>query len=139
MNGDLEATLDELGPEYRAVVARLRGARELQEIGRPVFRLRSEVLRPVLAAASLLVFAGLGVVFLGRKDFRRETSDAVGYGPREYRLTVAEMVASQNADGSWANDFLTRHNAEVLRQSADPAARIAYKKALRNLRSRGVL
>ena len=30
MNGDLERTLEELGPEYRAVVARLRSSREVE-------------------------------------------------------------------------------------------------------------
>ena len=49
------------------------------------------------------------------------------------------MIASQNPDGSWANDFLTRRNAEVLRTSDDPEARVAYKKAMRNLRFRGML
>ena len=68
MSGDLERTLDEMGPEYRAVVMRLRAAREAQCF--PVFRLRSRSFRPVLAAASLLVVIGFGVSFLGRKDFR---------------------------------------------------------------------
>ena len=30
MNGDLESTLNELGPEYRDVVARLKSAREVE-------------------------------------------------------------------------------------------------------------
>ena len=30
MNGDLESTLKELGPEYRDVVARLRSARDVE-------------------------------------------------------------------------------------------------------------
>ena len=139
MNRDLEEQLDEMGPDYRAVVARLRAAREAaQGIKSPVFRLRSKVLRPVLAAASLLVFAGLGVVFLGRKDFRHETKD-VRFAPGEYRASVSEMIATQNPDGSWKNDFLTRRNAAALKVCGDPAAQIAYRKAVRNLRLRGIL
>ena len=33
MSRDLDEQLDEMGPEYRAVVARLRAAREAQGIG----------------------------------------------------------------------------------------------------------
>ena len=40
--------------------------------------------------------------------------------------------------GSWQNDFLTRRNAAALKVCGDPAAQIAYKKAMRNLRARGV-
>ena len=152
MSEDLENTLREMGPECRAVVARLTGAataedarRETEDGRGPETRdvrrgFASEVLclKPYLTAASLLVLLGLGVFLLGRKDLRRETSDA-GYGAREYRLTVDEMIATQNADGSWQNDFLTRRNAEALRVCGAPSARVAYKKAMRNLRSKGVL
>ena len=34
MNGDLESTLNELGPEYRDVVARLKTAREVEPSAR---------------------------------------------------------------------------------------------------------
>ena len=54
-------------------------------------------------------------------------------------MDVAEMIATQNPDGSWKNDFLTRRNAAALKSCGDPAAQIAYKKAARNLRLRGVL
>ena len=54
-------------------------------------------------------------------------------------MDVAEMIATQNPDGSWKNDFLTRRNAAALKVCGDPAAQVAYKKAMRNLRSRGVL
>ena len=139
MSKDLEEQLDEMGSEYRAVVARLRAAREApQGIRSPVFRLRSKVLRSVLAAASLLVFAGLAVLFFGRQDLRHETSDA-RHGAQEYKASIAEMIATQRPDGGWANDFLTRRNAEALRTSSSAVARIAYKKAVRNLRVRGLL
>ena len=54
-------------------------------------------------------------------------------------MDVLEMIATQNPDGSWKNDFLTRRNAAALRICSDPAAQIAYKKAVRNLRLRGIL
>ena len=54
-------------------------------------------------------------------------------------MTVDEMIATQNPDGSWKNDFLTRRNAAALKGASGPAAAIAYKKAMRNLRTRGVL
>ena len=145
MSRDLEEQLDEMGPGYRAVVARLRGAgeakdfrRETLDVGRRGFVSKVYRLRSYLTAASLLVFAGLGVTFLGRQNFRRETED-MSFAPREYRASVSEMIATQNPDGSWKNDFLTRRNAAALKVCGDPAAQIAYKKALRNLRSRGVL
>ena len=159
MNRDLEETLNELGPDYRAVVARLREGREatgrqdfrretLDVRGREtrdgrrgarpqVFRLSSNVIRPTLAAASLLALFGLTALFLQSNISSFEQSNNSPSAPREYRATVAEMIATQNSDGSWQNDFLTRRNAEALKVCGDPAARIAYKKAVRNLRARG--
>ena len=146
MNRDLEEQLNEMGPEYKAVVMRLKGAmgacedlrRKTLDVRRRGFVSKVFRLRPYLTAAALLVVLGLGIVFLGRKDFRHETEDG-DYGAREYRAEVPEMIATQNPDGSWKNDFLTRRNAEALRSSSDPAAVIAYKKAMRNLRTRGIL
>ena len=145
MSRDLEEQLSEMGPEYRAVVLRLRGAREAEDFRRETLDVRrrgfvSKVfrLRSYLTAASLLVVAGLGVFFLGRQDFRRETED-VSFAPLEYRASVDEMIATQNPDGSWKNDFLTRRNAAALKVCGDPDAQIAYKKAVRNLRLRGIL
>lgn len=168
MSRDLENQLDELGPEYRAVVARLRAGREAEP---SASRLPSFVSRPwsrafrlasYLTAASLFLLAGFGALFLtqgGRettgtrreaKDVRRMTGDGGRGAPgaHEYRLAVLdneasmrEMIATQNADGSWQNDFLTRRNADTLKRwgARDPAAHVAYKKALRNLRVRGLL
>ena len=134
MNRDLDEQLNEMGPEYRAVVARLRGGREAgTPPGSRVFRLV-----PYLTAASILAAVGFGVLFLGLGDVRRETRDT-GFGAREYRASVDEMIATQNPDGSWQNDFLTRRNASALRASVSADARVAYKKAMRNLRARGLL
>ena len=133
MNADLEKTLEELGPDYGDVVSRLRSAREIDVVVRPV---RTCAVWRI--AAAVLITVGLAAVFLPR-DFRSNASESFGYGGREYRLSPAEMAATQRADGSWANEFLTRRNAEALRLCKDPASRIAYKKAMRNLRVRGLL
>ena len=132
MSRDLEEQLDEMGPVYRAVVARLRAAQSagMRDEGR-------RVMKRWLIAASLTVVVGLGVFF---QTFQTsQTSQTFPYGAHEYQMDVAEMIATQNPDGSWQNDFLTRRNAAALRGMSDPAALIAYKKAMRNLRARGVL
>ena len=141
MSKDLEEQLKEMGSEYRAVVMRLRGAETAPLHGATLLRGGSVSLphgRRWLVAASLLVLVGFGVVFLRRQDFRHETED-MSFAPREYRASVSEMIATQNADGSWKNDFLTRRNAAALKGCGDPAAQVADKKAMRNLRLRGVL
>ena len=139
MNRDLEETLNELGPDYRAVVARLRAGREAASGSRSSGDSRSSSRAAYLVAASLLVLIGLTVVHLSQSQ--SQTTNHIPQTPscpREYRATVAEMIATQNPDGSWQNDFLTRRNAAALKVCGDPAARIAYKKAMRNLRARGV-
>ena len=132
MNRDLEEQLNEMGPAYRAVVLRLRVAREAQGAGK---REKGKGKREWLVAASLLVVLGLGVFFQTSRTFQTSCIR----GPREYRASVSEMIATQNPDGSWQNDFLTRRNAEALKLCGDPAAQVAYRKAVRNLRVRGVL
>lgn len=133
MSRDLEEQLDEMGPEYRAVVMRLRRAREAQGN-----KEQGTGNRGWLVAASLIVVVGLGVFFSISQPLNRATSQPA-YGAHEYQMDVSEMIATQNPDGSWKNDFLTRRNAAALRVCGDPAAQVAYKKAMRNLRSRGVL
>ena len=133
MSRDLEEQHDEMGPEYRAVVARLRAAREAECAGK---REEGRGKSGWLIAASLIVVVGLGVFFLRPKASR--PSSLVPH-PSEYTMGISEMIATQNPDGSWKNDFLTRRNAAALRVCGDPAARIAYKKALRYLSFKGLL
>lgn len=152
MTEDLERTLDELGPGYREVVGRLKAAPCPWE---GVVRRRSPwFVRSVgyLAAASLLVLAGLSVVFgVARTRAAAAAAPERVYTVRattaenEYRLAlirddaaVREMIRTQNPDGSWKNDFLTRRNAEALKGCSGPDAQLAYRKAMRNLRSRGL-
>ena len=142
MSKDLEEQLDEMGPEYRAVVARLRGAETAPPHEVLLLRGGSVSLahdRRWLMAASLLVILGLSAIFIQSNNRTIEHSNNFPFGPREYRASVPEMIATQNPDGSWKNDFLTRRNAAALKACGDPAARIAYKKAARNLRLRGIL
>ena len=133
MSRDLEEQLDEMGPEYRAVVMRLRAA---QSAG---MRDEGRGMRRWLIAASLILFISLGVFFCHSNIRTFEQSNNSQFGPSEYRASVSEMIATQNSDGSWKNDFLTRRNAAALKSCGDLAAQVAYKKALRNLRVRGVL
>ena len=147
MNRDLENQLDEMGPAYRAVALRLRAAREAREdfrretldAGRLGFMSKVFRLKSYLTAASLLVFLGLSAIFIQSNNRTIEQSSNPQFGPREYRASVSEMIATQNPDGSWQNDFLTRRNADALKGCAEPAAQVAYRKAVRNLRVRGVL
>ena len=128
MSRDLERQLAEMGPEYRAVVMRLREAQCA------VKREKSRW----LVAASLLLFVGLGVFFAIPQP-RNPATPQPAYGAHEYTMGISEMIVTQNPDGSWKNDFLTRRNAAALKVCGDPAAQIAYKKAVRNLRLRGIL
>ena len=144
MNGDLESTLNELGPEYRAVVVRLRSAREVEPSGTRAFSLpRTEWWRHVgyLVAASIVVALGLSIFMQGAANAPREPYAGakvytVAYAPTEEALEV--IVASQRADGSWTNDFITRQNAAALRASEDARMKIAYRRAVRYLRSKGL-
>ena len=149
MTKDLEETLAVMGPAYRAVVDRLiNGAEASPRPGRRALafppRRQAFSRLPLRAAAALLILLGLGLVFL-RREFRPATAPTPG-AAREYRLAdtpgieaVEEMIRTQNADGSWQNDFLTRRNAAALAHSELVEARVAYKKAMRNLRVRGLL
>ena len=141
MNGDLESTLNELGPEYRDVVARLRSAREVApRIRRPA---SGVLFRRVgyLVAASLVAVLGLSIFLQDAANAPREPYAAakvytVAYAPTEEALEV--IVASQRTDGSWSNDFITRQNAAALRLSNDARMKIAYRRAVRYLRSKGL-
>ena len=145
MNADLEKTVEELGPAYRDVVARLRASREVepmragQKAPAPGRASRSPV--SYLAAASLAAALALAVLYVAPRggDAAAEvplTVYTVAYAPTEEALEL--IVASQRADGSWSNDFLTRQNAAALRASGDERMRVAYRRAVRYLRTKGL-
>ena len=140
MTNDLERTLGELPAGCRDVVARLRASAEVSPRVVAVGRWR-----PVpLATAAALAAALLGVAAFFASDRASETRQLKG--PREYVLAAQpsadaalEIVRLQKPDGSWQNDFLTRRNAEALKTCPDARAQLAYRKAMRNLRVRGLL
>ena len=154
MNGDLESTLKELGPEYRDVVARLRSARDVEPSTKHQRRSRESTSDAVakapgtffhrvgyLVAASLIVALGLSIFMQDAANAPREPYAGakvytVAYAPTEEALEI--IVASQRADGSWSNDFITRQNAAALRASDDERMKIAYRRAVRYLRSKGL-
>ena len=141
MTKDLEETLAGMGPAYRAVVDRLiNGAEAAPRPGR-----RALAFPPRRQAFSRLPLRAAAALLFLRREFRPAAAPTPG-AAREYRLAdtpgieaVEEMIRTQNADGSWQNDFLTRRNAAALAHSELVEARVAYKKAMRNLRVRGLL
>ena len=140
MNADLEKSLEELGPGCGEVVARLKNACEIEcGPGRRATGGSRFVRGSYLAAAALLLVAALAIHFRPVTPDSQRSARHSTPAPREYAMTTAEMIDSQNPDGSWANDFLTRRNAAALRPLTDAASRVAYKKAVRNLRLRGLL
>jgi len=154
MSRDLDEQLQEMGSEYREVVDRLRGAFAPREdvvgTARETAAAKGRIARITgwtlgyLIAASLLVVCGLGTLF--RERVFRQGEQAAPRAASEYTLAFArnesavkKLISTQNADGGWKNDFLTRQNAAALKLSDLPEAQVAYKKAMRNLRVKGVL
>lgn len=139
MNADLEETLEELGPGYRDMVKRMK-APFAQERG---FRLGWAA--GALAAASVTAFLGLALFFgegvsrAGVRDGRAVVADnAFMLAHADGNAAVQELIRTQHADGGWGNDFLTRQNAVRLGQVGGVEARLAYRRARRNLRLRGL-
>jgi hypothetical protein len=143
MNADLDRHLDELGPEYRRIVERLVASRAACEAKRRrTIRLKSFALA---SAAAVALFLAVGVVCRGpsaaEKVYTVRASDAAS----EYLIAharndeaVKELVRTQRADGGWGSDFLTRQNTLALSRASSPEARLAYRKALRNMRLKGL-
>ena len=81
MNGDLESTLNELGPEYRDIVARLKSAREVESSGTRAFSFTHTVWwrrAGYLVAASLAIALGLSILRWREGVHRRLRSDRGG-------------------------------------------------------------
>jgi len=144
MNADLEATLAELGGDYRELVVQMKAAYEPNVDATHSIR-RGRIIgwsAAYLVAASLLVFLGLGVVF-GIGAFNKSQ---ITTGSNEFMLAymtnaeaLDEMIRTQRPDGGWDNDFITRQNIAALSESNSDEARLAMRKAMRNLRVRGLL
>lgn len=137
MSRDLDNTIEELGPEYRAVVKRLRAPfspRPSLGVGR------------YLVAASAFLVLGLSVWRYNAidPDSSSDSASAVS-APRVYTVAYASdefalkaILDSQRNDGSWSNDYVTMQNAAALRRANDELSRIAYKRAVRYLRTKGL-
>ena len=132
MTKDLEATLSEMDGAHRRMVRRMQSA-----FAPAPLRYAS---RAVLSAAALMLVASLWAVFALWEG-------GVSPSPHlsAFRLAddggeeaIGEIIRTQNADGSWQTDFLTRQNARVLAGIRSGAASLAYRKAVRNLRARGI-
>ena len=156
MTEDLKATLEELGPGYRAVVARLRAPFEERSVRdaslithHSSFFASTATFPRWLVAASFAAAIGFAVVFLrnvtatnypsSRWALDSPSAPAVytaAYASDEFALQA--ILDSQRRDGSWSNDFLTRQNAAALRRAHDDASRVAYKRAVRYLRTKGL-
>lgn len=148
MTKDLEETLSSLGPEYGNMVACMKGA-----FDKPLSRKCTIWRKPsLLAAATLVAFlGGASVLCLQFSAGAKARGGAVAEGASKKRLSafmlanektsdaISEIIRTQNPDGSWQTDYLTRKNADALFSSRDPAAKLAYRKAMRNLRARGLL
>ena len=148
MTKDLEETLRELGDEYRPVVERLR--RAYAPAGR-VKRAGVHHAAPtarwwvaLLAASVAVALLGVGVFFRGGEPAKVYTVRATD-AAHEYMLAIVrddaavqEMIRTQRPDGGWGSDFLTRQNAAALRLCRSEDAQIAYRRAMRNLRIRGL-
>ena len=145
MNADLERTLEELGPGCRAVVDRMVGAFDgaAAPADRVVPRRIAFWRRPaLLAAACGACLLGAAALFVRPAAPAEPAVDAarsayvLAYSPDA--AMVAVIVRTQHADGSWDNDFLTRQNAAALRAASGDAPRIAYRRAVRYLRAKGL-
>ena len=136
MTEDLEGTLSTLDGAHREMVVRMKSC----FAPAPVFAVRRRPHCGALAAAALVAIAACGIA----ASLRRGQSSASPH-PSAFRLAsvgdaaaVAEILRTQNADGSWQTDFLTRQNARLLASVDSPAASLARRRALRNLRVRGL-
>lgn len=150
MTRDLEETLAELGPGYREVVDRLTAAYEPRamlpratEKKSGTGGSRGRVLGwtvGYLVAASLLVVVGLSVMTSSPAS-RGNDRGAFAVYTAAYASDAAALsaiIASQRADGGWSNDFLTMQNAAALRNCRDAEGSVAYRRAVRYLRTRGL-
>jgi hypothetical protein len=145
MSEDLDRTLNELGGEYVSVVARLKTLREVEPAGRAHARKRKWLFRIGSAiAASLIIAVALAVFFKEPEATYNHASQSSANFQMPYMLAFSasdknvleEIKRTQNPDGSWMNDSLTRQNAAALKKFDGKS--IACRKAARYLRFKGI-
>ena len=132
MTKDLEATLSEMDGAHRRMVRRMQAA-----FAPAPWRRAS---RAMLSAAALALVAALWttVAFWEGRHGQPPHPSAFRLASDGGAAAIGEIIRTQNADGSWQTDFLTRQNARVLAGIRSADASLAYRKAMRNLRARGI-
>ena len=134
MTKDLEETLEELGPGYRVVVGRVLASR------RPIARRRAflQFRRAALAAACAAAVLSFGVWMHFSSAADGAARPCTIYTVAYSKDRLPSLVDSQNPDGSWENDFVTRQNAAALAEASGEAENLAYRKAMRYMRLKGI-
>lgn len=146
MTEDFKETLDELGPEYIQVVDKLKKLGEIEPrngrflVKRSVFFKRIGV----LLAASLTLVIAMTFYFVKSNWDKKGIAEIDISASKPYFLafnltderSIEEIKRTQKPDGSWHNDLLTRQNATAL-MKVDKSS-LAYRKAMRYLRSKGL-
>ena len=145
MSEDLDRTLNELGVEYFSVVARLKTLREVEPARKTHARKRKWLFQIGSAiAASLVIAVALAVFFKEPEATYNHASQSSANFQMSYMLAFSasdknvleEIKRTQNPDGSWMNDSLTRQNAAVLKKIDGKS--LSYRKAARYLRLKGI-
>ena len=140
MTKDLEMTLMELGPEYHSVVGRLMSGKIVPQLSGCKFYSRTKMFTYLIAASFVICLAAASVLLSFQTS---HVASTFANAPRAYKLAFiptarTEIVSTQHEDGGWGSDFITRQNAAALEGSEVEAERIAYHKALRYLRLKGI-
>lgn len=146
MTEDFKETLDELGPEYIQVVDKLKNLGEIEPRNGRFFVKRSVFFKRigVLLAASLTLVIAMTFFFVSNEGSEKEITKVALSASKPYFLafnltderSIEEIKRTQKPDGSWHNDLLTRQNATAL-MKVDKSS-LAYRKAMRYLRSKGL-
>lgn len=146
MTEDFKETLDELGPEYIQVVDKLKNLGEIEPRNGRFFVKRSVFFKRigVLLAASLTLVIAMTFYFVKSNWDKKGIAEIDISASKPYFLafnltderSIEEIKRTQKPDGSWNNDLLTRQNATAL-MKVDKSS-LAYRKAMRYLRSKGL-
>lgn len=147
MSADLDDTLNELGEDYRVLVEKLRSSSASKRVRRRrVFSSRQiKTIAAVLFASVAIgvsVFVKSGKEMSTRRGGGSIAASTVPSNPYARLLCIAhkqivsEIIRTQNSDGSWQSDYLTRQNAAALRLSGECG--VSYRKAVRYLRQKGL-
>ena len=135
MTKDLEETLSTLDGAHREMVVRMKSC----FAPAPAFAVRRRPSSGALAAAMAAVAAcGIVAALWWSQSPAEPHLSAFRLASVGNAEAVAEILRTQNADGSWQTDFLTRQNARLLASVDSADAALARRRALRNLRARGL-